>query len=143
MQINKKHFFLIVLILILSFGLYKVFIYKPKYINQLKQQFGLVVNKKTVVLIYEKEEWLPNGDGYYFAEIAFNNNSDVKQLLSQRKFRELPIEEYVPISDFNNKLKEYEQGHYLLEIDKVKKTDFRIVLLDMTKNRLIIFYQYM
>jgi hypothetical protein len=115
--------------------------FKPKYLEQMNNQFSLNVKKESVSVIYEKETWGPNGDGFYVAKLSFKNRIDVQEILNQRNFNSLPIKEDLPISEIHQELNYLTKGFYLVRIDKNDPRDFEIVVIDSNNNELTFYYQ--
>lgn len=113
----------------------------PKYIKQLHVQFGLDIKKESVSVISENEKWGPNGDGFYLAKMTFKNESNIQELFKPQKFKPLPINEDLPVSEIHRELSDLQNGYYMLDVDKSDPRDFRILTFDLIKNEMIFYYQ--
>ncbi len=114
----------------------------PKYISQLKDQFGVTIKKKDVALIKQEEKWDLNGDGFYWADIKIRPGFDIDAFFNAYEFRELPISEDIPVGEKYSYLSTVNKGKYLFKADSNDVRDFRILLFDDEREVLFFYYQF-
>jgi hypothetical protein len=93
-------------------------------------------------IIYSKEEWSPNGDGYYLAQIKFNEitKENIDYIKSQ-KFHKLPIDVILSPNDIPPKWENKKEGYFKLKYFDKDVRNFKILFLDIDKKELLIYYQ--
>lgn len=115
---------------------------KPKYIEQLRVQFGLAISENEILFLKDGEKWGPNGDGFYWAEVKTKPNFDFIKFYNQKQFKELPIKEDIPVGEKYNYLASLKSGKYLMEVSETDPQDFKIVVYDKQRSVLFFLYQY-
>ena len=109
--------------------------------SRLKQQFNIDITNRTYSVTDTKEQWLSNGDGYFYAEITLGRDGDIIKDFIANNFKPLPITDDVPRSEFSMNWEEVNKGYYQFGLLDSDYRNFKIAVYDSNKNKIYFYYQ--
>lgn len=106
------------------------------------EQFGFDLSDFNYNILYNKEEWSPNGDGYYIISIKFDEitQNNLKYLKSSN-LSLLPIKRVLTPNDIPQEWESKKNGYYKLLFFDSNVRNFKILIIDLIKEELLIYYQ--
>ncbi|MGX5688508.1 hypothetical protein [Arcticibacter tournemirensis] len=108
--------------------------------SRLKQQFNLELKDGQFSIANEREQWSPNGNGFYYVEInLINDFSIIKEI--QSKFKPLPVKEDFPGNSVIGNVNNFQDGYYSIGTIETDPTTFKIALYDSKKKKIILYYE--
>ena len=136
----KKFIIIITILSVLISVSYILLKRTPKKI--LLNQFEFDLTDFNYDIIYSKEEWNPNGDGYYLAQIKFNEitKENIDYIKSQ-KLLKLPVDVILSPNDIPTGWENKKEGYFKLNYFDKDIRNFKILFLDIDKKELLIYYQ--
>ncbi|GAB2987725.1 hypothetical protein GCM10027049_29750 [Mucilaginibacter puniceus] len=120
-----------------------VFILKQKTspANRLKQQFNIDISDRDFTIGTTSEQWLANGDGYYYVEIIMARTENVTNDLIANNFKPLPVNDNVPASEFSTNWEEVNKGFYQFGLLDSDLRNFKIAVYDSEHNKIFFYYE--
>lgn len=128
----------ILFILLISFIFLFVYfiVMNDKYSNIIEQDFGL--SFKGAYRVSQEEFWAENGDGEKIIILKFKNFNGKLE-----KLKPLPIKEDLPPNRIPKQFLETSKGYYMCIFDVNDERNFRIIIVDINKKEICIYYQIM
>ena len=97
--------------------------------SRLKQQFNIDITSRNYSIVDSKEEWLANGDGFFYAEITLGRSENIIKDLTNNDFKPVPIVEEVPKNQFVN-IGDVKNGYYKFGFLDSDTRNFKIAIYD-------------
>lgn len=108
--------------------------------SRLKQQFSLELKDGQFSTANEREQWYPNGNGFYYVEIRILNDfSIIKEI--QSRFKPLPVKEDFPGNSIIGNIKNFKDGYYNIGTIDSDPTTVKIALYDSKNKKIILYYE--
>ena len=93
-------------------------------------------------IIYDKEEWNPNGDGYHTILIKFDKVTLANlEYLKNSNLLQLPNKTVLPPNSIPLKWEKKQRGYYKLIFFDSDIRNFKILLIDLKNKELLMYYQ--
>lgn len=111
--------------------------FKGNYSSFIKREFNLEFDKTILRKIREEEQWLGNGEKLVILGYNKLNNG------ISRDLQKLPIKEEISPNRIPREYLNSSNGYYKYIIDENDNRNFKIIIIDVIKKEICIYYQIM
>lgn len=112
---------------------------KPKHCEYVKEKFNININSQAK-LVFEKEEF-GDFDGSYWKTYVYDIKdavNDITEQVKNSKWNTLPFDNFRYGTDLEQFTSSKDKGFYFYKEDSLYMTNFKLGILSITNNKLII-----